>query len=649
MMTERSRSARGVGATRRDSSTSPSSPSRSLDSSTSSLEQVPAGGGNPRVSISHHEGRDEVPLLLGENISSNYQDIQFLCPFSSPGTGSIRGTLTFTNYRLYFRPHRPQDNPVILDIPLGFVSRVDKIGGARTPGDNYGLEIFCKDIRNLRFALTKVDQGGHPRKNIFESLTANAFPLSHEAKLFAFTYKEQCGTATNGWGVYDQTEELKRMGLPNDSWTISKINEKYSLCDTYPPILGLPIMTTNEELAEVARFRSKCRIPVLSWIHPESQATITRCAQPLVGVNKRCKEDERHIQKIMDANAQSHRIYIYDARPKVNADANRLKGGGYESEDNYQNVEFVFLDIQNIHVMRESLRKVKDMCFPVIDDAHWLSNLETTGWLNHVKLILAGAVKIADKVENHKTSVVVHCSDGWDRTAQLTSLAMLLLDSYYRTLKGFQVLIEKEWLSFGHKFANRVGHGDDKHNDAERSPVFLQFIDCVWQVMQQFPNAFEFNEYLLSVILDHLYSCLFGTFLCNSDKERREARLTHQTQSLWSFVNSKQRALFLNPMYCAPLDNKVALLPIASIRYMKFWKSYYCRWNPRMRPQDSVHLRHAQLLSLRDQLQAKVDVLNKELDIKASNGAVASVPQRRHEAQGGPPPLSARFESSINI
>ena len=46
----------------------------------------------------------------------------------------------------------------------------------------------------------------------------------------------------------------------------------------------------------------------------------------------------------------------------------------------------------------------------------------------------------------------------------------------------FQLLIEKEWLSFGHKFADRVGHGDDKHNDNDRSPIFLQFIDCVWQV-----------------------------------------------------------------------------------------------------------------------------------------------------------------------
>ena len=52
----------------------------------------------------------------------------------------------------------------------------------------------------------------------------------------------------------------------------------------------------------------------------------------------------------------------------------------------------------------------------------------------------------------------------------------------FRTLTGFQILIEKEWLSFGHKFNDRIGHGDDKHNDADRSPVFLQFIDCVWQV-----------------------------------------------------------------------------------------------------------------------------------------------------------------------
>lgn len=65
---------------------------------------------------------------------------------------------------------------------------------------------------------------------------------------------------------------------------------------------------------------------VLSWIHPESQATITRSAQPLVGGAplRRNRQDEHYIQTIMDANAQSHKLYIMDARPLVNALANMV-------------------------------------------------------------------------------------------------------------------------------------------------------------------------------------------------------------------------------------------------------------------------------------------------------------------------------------
>lgn len=66
----------------------------------------------------------------------------------------------------------------------------------------------------------------------------------------------------------------------------------------------------------------------------------------------------------------------------------QMKGGGYESEDAYQNAELVFLDIHNIHVMRESLRKLKDVVYPNIEDSHWLSNLESTHWLEHIKVSL---------------------------------------------------------------------------------------------------------------------------------------------------------------------------------------------------------------------------------------------------------------------
>lgn len=42
-------------------------------------------------------------------------------------------------------------------------------------------------------------------------------------------------------------------------------------------------------------------------------------------------------------------------------------------------------------------------------------------------------------VAEEGASVLVHCSDGWDRTAQACSVASVLLDPYYRTLKGFMV------------------------------------------------------------------------------------------------------------------------------------------------------------------------------------------------------------------
>jgi myotubularin-related protein 1/2 len=45
-----------------------------------------------------------------------------------------------------------------------------------------------------------------------------------------------------------------------------------------------------------------------------------------------------------------------DARPKINAYANIAMGGGYELDEAYSNMDFSFLDIGNIHVMRERYR-----------------------------------------------------------------------------------------------------------------------------------------------------------------------------------------------------------------------------------------------------------------------------------------------------
>uniref|UniRef100_A0A4W6E8G4 phosphatidylinositol-3,5-bisphosphate 3-phosphatase n=1 Tax=Lates calcarifer TaxID=8187 RepID=A0A4W6E8G4_LATCA len=508
--------------------------------------------------------QNQVPLLPGETVHTTVKDVMYICPFS----GLVSGTLTITDYKLYFTSVE-RDSPFILDVNLGAISRLETIS-VPTQGENTkGLELVCK-VLHIMISQFKIHS---------VVTDANIDPVTPLWQpLFAFLYKEQF--PVDGWKVYDPTAEYRRQGLPNESWIISKINSTYDLCDTYPSILVIPTNITDEDIKRVAVFRAKHRIPVLSWIHPESQATIVRCSQPLVGPSdRRCKEDERFLQIIMDANAQSHKLTIFDARQSSVAVTNKAKDGGYESESFYPNVELNFLEIPNIHVMRESLRKMKDVVYPTIDEAHWHSAIDQTHWLEYIRLLLAGAAKIADKLESGKTSVVVHCSDGWDRTTQLTSLAMLMLDSYYRTLRGFQVLVEKEWISFGHKFAARVGHGDENHANSERSPLFVQFVDCVWQMTRQFPAAFEFNELFLITVLDHLYSCLFGTFLFNSEAERE---VHTKTVSLWSYINSQPED-FTNPFY---VDYKHHVLyPLVSSRHLELWTSYYVRWNPRMRPQ----------------------------------------------------------------
>lgn len=51
-------------------------------------------------------------------------------------------------------------------------------------------------------------------------------------------------------------------GLPNESWKISKVNSNYELCDTYPAIIVVPTNVKDDDLAKVAAFRAKGRVPV---------------------------------------------------------------------------------------------------------------------------------------------------------------------------------------------------------------------------------------------------------------------------------------------------------------------------------------------------------------------------------------------------
>lgn len=67
--------------------------------------------------------------------------------------------------------------------------------------------------------------------------------------------------------------------------------------------------------------------------------------------------------------------------------------------------------------------------------SRWLVSLEETCWLSHISSIIKAALVIVKAVHDDWRPVLVHCSDGWDRTSQLASLSQLLLDPYYRTME----------------------------------------------------------------------------------------------------------------------------------------------------------------------------------------------------------------------
>ena len=110
-------------------------------------------------------------------------------------------------------------------------------------------------------------------------------------------------------------------------------------------------------------------------------------------------------------------------------------------------------------------------------------------------------------------------SDGWDRTAQLTGLTAIMLDPFYRTIEGLFIVIEKEFVSFGHQFEHRCG----KTTHKETSPVFLQFLDSLFQLVSQFPTKFEYTSRMLSLFSTLCYSGLFINFNKNCEKDIMKA------------------------------------------------------------------------------------------------------------------------------
>ncbi|XP_065333653.1 myotubularin-related protein 3 isoform X1 [Cloeon dipterum] len=522
------------------------------------------------------------PLVFGENVDY----------LSRVGDN---GLLALSNYRCFL-----QSNRCTYNIPLTVIDVVEV-------RDLLDLHILCKDVQSVRCSFSSSEACTEWQRRISRAATQ---PRELE-RVFALPFyawaceegDEEAWSKLGGRndsaalvGSVDSSEtnfyaEIARLGFDlAGAWRVSQLNYEYNLCQSYPRLILLPSCINDVTLEAVARFRSARRVPAVVWRHSNG-AVLARSSQPEVGwLGWRSPEDEDLMKAFAEACAcsettpniegeladepqpqpSSKNVVIVDARSYTTAVANRARGGGCECAEYYPNCIIAFMNLSNIHAVRKSCQVLRTLC-ALDDPQNWFSQLEGCKWFQLLASILRAAVTVAVALDRDATPVLVHCSDGWDRTPQITALAQLLLDPYYRTIEGFQVLVEREWIDFGHKFADRCGLGAGATDDInERSPVFLQWLDCVHQLLIQFPCAFQFSHAYLVRLAQHVYSNMFGTFLCNSQRERAKLRVAERTLSVWRFLKANPDCH--NLLYSC---NQQVLWPLCSLRDLRLWTEVY--------------------------------------------------------------------------
>ncbi|XP_070709584.1 myotubularin-related protein 5 isoform X4 [Pempheris klunzingeri] len=275
---------------------------------------------------------------------------------------------------------------------------------------------------------------------------------------------------------------------------------------------------------------------------------------------------------------RQQKAYLY-----IIGDKAQLKGG---KQDSFQQWEVVPIEVCDVRQVKNSFKKLMKACVPSSSTSDpnmsFLRCLEESEWMALLHRVLQVSVLVVELLDTG-SSVMVSLEDGWDVTTQVVSLVQLLSDPYYRTFDGFRLLVEKEWLSFGHRFSHR-GAQTLGSQSSGFTPVFLQFLDCVHQIHLQFPMEFEFSQYYLKFLAYHYVSNRFRTFLLDSDYERIELGVLYEEKgerkspqvckSVWDYIDrlNKKTPIFYNYMF-SPEDEEV-LRPYTFISNLKVWDFY---------------------------------------------------------------------------
>ncbi|XP_067167767.1 myotubularin-related protein 9-like isoform X2 [Apteryx mantelli] len=441
----------------------------------------------------------------------------------------------------------------------------------RLAGSSGTITLRCKDLKVLQLEIPGMEECLNVASSI-EALSS----VDSVMMMYPFFYRPQDLRLEAGWHLFPLEQYYQQIATQTSQWRLSGVNRDFAACPTYPPAVIVPAAVDDEALRKAARFRQGGRFPVLSYYHQKNGTVMLRSSQPLTGPNrKRCREDELLLGTVLD---EGERGFIIDTRSAQAAKQARMTGGGTEPKSSYPRWKRLHRPLERGRPLQESFIKLVDACNDTsLTMDRWLSRLESCRWLSHVKAALSTACLAAQCLDREEACVLVHGAEGTDTTLLVTALAQLILDPGCRTLAGFQGLLEREWIEAGHPFHLRCARSAYSHARLKQeAPLFLLFLDCVWQLGRQFPFSLEFGERLLLTLFDNAYASSYGTFLGNNEKERCLCKVKESTHSLWAWLNQpEEKRKYLNPLYSR---NALVIWPSVEPQSIQLWQGLFFRW-----------------------------------------------------------------------
>merc|ERR1719209_2383506 len=198
---------------------------------------------------------------------------------------------------------------------------------------------------------------------------------------------------------------------------VSRANETWQVATSLPRQFAVPAHVTDDKLAGVAGLGLGTRPPVWVW--------------GTKGGGNLFIQPQSNVLESDEVRQQYRDFYHRDQKGERNT---------INLDETFSHpLEEAFVGMLELHCL-ETEKEADEK------DTKYLTSLEATGWMSAVGAALRIARDVAERVQQGKLVVLIE-GEGRSSSPMVASLAMILLSEEFRTRRGWQRLVQANWLS----------------------------------------------------------------------------------------------------------------------------------------------------------------------------------------------------------